>query len=59
MDMSFFIVVSPIATINIQGTDYHLPEVKDNSFQLTVKKKLQDIRSGAAPDKYNWNHIIK
>ncbi|GIL23635.1 MAG: branched-chain-amino-acid transaminase 1 [Bacteroidota bacterium] len=52
-------VVSPIATINIQGTDYHLPEVKDNSFQLTVKKKLQDIRSGAAPDKYNWNHIIK
>lgn len=52
-------VVSPIATINIQGVDYHLPEVKADSFQLRVKNKLGDIRSGAAPDTYNWNHIIK
>ncbi|HCZ36233.1 MAG TPA: branched chain amino acid aminotransferase, partial [Cytophagales bacterium] len=52
-------VVSPIATININGTDYHLPEVKDNSFQLRVKNKLAEIRSGAAADKYNWNHIIR
>ncbi len=52
-------VVSPIATINIHGIDYQLPEVKENGFQLTVKKNLNSIRSGAAPDKYNWNHIIK
>ncbi|MCW5911058.1 MAG: branched-chain amino acid aminotransferase [Cyclobacteriaceae bacterium] len=52
-------VVSPIATITINGIDYHLPEVNENGFQLTVKRKLHNIRSGAAPDKYNWNHIIK
>lgn len=52
-------VVSPIATININGTDYNLPASKDDSFQLRVKSKLGEIRSGAAPDKYNWNHIIR
>jgi len=52
-------VVSPIATININGTDYNLPAIKDDSFQLQVKSKLGEIRSGAAPDKYNWNHIIR
>ncbi|MBN8576646.1 MAG: branched-chain amino acid aminotransferase [Cytophagales bacterium] len=52
-------VVSPIATINIHGTDYHLPPVKEDSFQLRVKNALGEIRKGTAPDKYNWNHIVK
>jgi hypothetical protein len=39
--------------------DYHLPEVKADSFQFRVKNKLGEIRSGAAPDTYNWNHVIK
>ena len=51
-------VVAPIASINIQGMDYVLPEVKPDSFQLRVKKKLNDIRLGMAPDVHQWNHII-
>lgn len=52
-------VVAPIASINIHGTDYSLPEVTANSFQLRVKKKLTDIRLGIEPDTHQWNHIIK
>jgi branched-chain amino acid aminotransferase len=52
-------VVAPIASINIHGKDYSLPEVTANSFQLRVKKKLTDIRLGIEPDTHKWNHIIK
>ncbi len=52
-------VVAPIASINIHGTDYQLPEVTSNSFQLRVKKKLTDIRLGVESDSHQWNHIIK
>jgi len=52
-------VVAPIASINIAGTDYVLPEVTPDNFQLRVKKKLNDIRMGIAPDAHQWNHIIK
>lgn len=52
-------VVSPIATININGTDYQLPDTKEDGFQLRVKNKLNEIRTGSSPDKYNWNHIIR
>ncbi len=52
-------VVAPIASINIQGTDYTLPEVTPNSFQLRVKKKLNDIRMALAADTHQWNHILK
>lgn len=52
-------VVSPIATINVQGKDHHLPEVKATSFQLRVKDKLNKIRMGEEPDPFGWNYIIK
>jgi branched-chain amino acid aminotransferase len=51
-------VVAPIASINIQGTDYTLPEVSPDSFQLRVKKKLNDIRMGVVPDAHQWIHLI-
>lgn len=51
-------VVSPIATINIHGQDYHLPEVTANSFQLRVKQKLGNVRMGAEPDNHQWNYIL-
>jgi branched-chain amino acid aminotransferase len=52
-------VVAPVALLNISGKDYYIPEVKVDSFQLGVKKKLQDIRLGLTPDSYGWNYVIK
>jgi len=51
-------VVSPIATINIHGTDYNLPVAGPESFQQRVKQKLNNIRLGFEPDVYGWNYII-
>lgn len=52
-------VVAPIAIINIRGIDYAFPPVDDNSIQLRMKKRLLDIRTGAAPDRYGWNYIVR
>jgi branched-chain amino acid aminotransferase len=51
-------VVSPIATINIQGIDYNLPPTGPDSFQARVKTKLDNIRLGHEPDEFGWNYII-
>jgi branched-chain amino acid aminotransferase len=51
-------VVSPIATINIEGVDYNLPEAGSASFQQRVKQKLNNIRLGVEADVYGWNYII-
>jgi branched-chain amino acid aminotransferase len=51
-------VVSPIATINIEGVDYNLPEAGPESFQQRVKQKLSNIRLGIEADVYGWNYII-
>ena len=37
-------VVSPIATINIEGVDYNLPAAGPDSFQQRAKQKLNNIR---------------
>ncbi|MDR7130911.1 branched-chain amino acid aminotransferase [Algoriphagus sp. 4150] len=50
-------VISPIERIGINGRDY-FPSVQDNSLFITLKKQLQDIRTGLAPDRYGWNEII-
>jgi branched-chain amino acid aminotransferase len=52
-------VVSPVATINIHGKDYHLPAVTDSALMMRLKKKLNDLRSGHEADVHGWNHIIK
>ena len=52
-------VVSQIATIHIHGTDYNLPPIDASSFQLRVKKKLNDIRKGIETDVHNWNYLAK
>jgi len=52
-------VVAPIAVINIHGKDYTIQPAGVDSFQNRVKKKLHDIRMGAAPDVHGWNYIIK
>ena len=51
-------VVSPIATINIGGTDYHLPAVGADSFQRRAKTRLNNIRYGFEADVHGWNYII-
>lgn len=52
-------VVSQIASINIHGTDYNLPAATEASFQLRVKKKLNDIRKGIEADVHGWNYRVK
>jgi branched-chain amino acid aminotransferase len=52
-------VVSQIATIHIHGTNYNLPPIDASSFQLRVKKKLNDIRKGIETDVHNWNYLVK
>jgi branched-chain amino acid aminotransferase len=51
-------VVSPIATINIEGVDYNLPEAGPDSFQQRAKQKLSNIRYGHEADVHGWNYII-
>jgi branched-chain amino acid aminotransferase len=51
-------VVAPIAVIKIKGNDLIIPEAGPDSFQLRLKKKLNDIRMGVEPDKHGWNYII-
>ena len=51
-------VVSPIATINIEGVDYNLPTAGPDSFQQRAKQKLSNIRYGQEADVYGWNYII-
>ncbi|HET9053669.1 MAG TPA: branched-chain amino acid aminotransferase, partial [Cyclobacteriaceae bacterium] len=51
-------VVSPVATINIDGKDYHLPAVTDSALMMQLKKKLNAIRLGLEADVHGWNHII-
>ncbi len=51
-------VVAPIKLISIQGKEYELPDVDDNSFMAKVKSQILEIRSGAAPDLHGWNYII-
>jgi branched-chain amino acid aminotransferase len=52
-------VVSPVATININGKDHHLPAVTDSALMMRLKKKFSDLRTGVQADVHNWNHILK
>jgi branched-chain amino acid aminotransferase len=51
-------VVAPIQTIQINGEDLQLPPYNEHSISRQLKLKLQAIRLGQEPDKYQWNFII-
>ena len=51
-------VASPIKTLHILGTDYHLPDYTSDSFMEKAKKLLTEIRIGLQADKYGWNTVI-
>lgn len=50
-------VVAPIEVIRIGDKDYNC-YLGDDALAYTLKKKLDAIRKGTAPDIYNWNTII-
>ncbi len=49
--------VAPIATVGIDGEDYHL-QVHPDCTMFTFKQQLLDIRTGAVPDTRGWLTII-
>jgi branched-chain amino acid aminotransferase len=51
-------VVAPIKTIHINGIDYQLPRYSSDNILYKLKQKLEDVRSGTAPDTHGWNVII-
>lgn len=51
-------VAAPISSIHIKGTDYNLGTYDEHNFCIQAKKRLTDIRIGAAEDIFGWNTII-
>ena len=51
-------VTAPISSIRIGDDDFTLPACTAESFCIRARQILTDIRTGAHPDKHNWNTII-
>jgi len=51
-------VVAPVKTININKTDFHLPEYSHENLSGKLKQKLESIRAGKEEDPHNWNFIV-
>jgi len=52
-------LASAIQSIDIKGQEYTVPVPGEKGVMTRIKKLLTDIRTGEAPDKYNWNTVIK
>lgn len=50
-------VVAPIEMIGIGDTNYNC-YMGDDTMAQQLKRALDNIRKGAAPDTHNWNHVI-
>ena len=51
-------VVAPISVIGVDGKLYHLPTYSNGSVMFKLKKQLEDIRTGRAPDVHRWSFIV-
>ena len=51
-------VIAPVNTININNTDFHLPEYSHGNLSHKLKQKLEAIRTGQEDDPYNWCHVV-
>jgi branched-chain amino acid aminotransferase len=51
-------VVAPIKTINIKGVDFHLSVYSHENISYKLKQQLELVRTGQAPDLFNWNYIV-
>ncbi len=47
-------VISQIAAIGIEGTDYELPAVETRKISNHILKELKAIRSGESEDRFGW-----
>ena len=50
--------IAPIAMLSFKGTEMHLPDVSERPLSLMLKKKLDDLRTLAAADEFNWMEKI-
>lgn len=50
-------IVSPIASIHIDGVDYH-PYTGVNAVMYCLKNELEEIRRGRKPDTHGWNYLV-
>ena len=48
------VVVSPFSAIGMEGKDYNLPEINENSVSSKLKAKLDRIRKGYEADQHDW-----
>jgi branched-chain amino acid aminotransferase len=46
--------IAPIAMIQNDGIDYHLPPLDQRPFAPSILKELTDIRTGAVEDRHHW-----
>jgi branched-chain amino acid aminotransferase len=51
-------VVAPIATIHVNGIDYHLPAYGDDAIMYRLKNKLEAVRKCQEEDKHGWNFLF-
>jgi branched-chain amino acid aminotransferase len=51
-------VVAPIATIHINGTDYHLPAPAETNISVALKNRIERLRTGKEEDKFDWNFVL-
>lgn len=51
-------VVAPIATININGIDHHLPAYGPDAVMYRLKNKLEAVRTGVDEDVHGWNFLF-
>ncbi|MEQ1744328.1 MAG: branched-chain amino acid aminotransferase [Saprospiraceae bacterium] len=51
-------VTAPIELVQVREHALQLAPVTDDSFAVRVKKRLEDIRSGAMADTHRWNTVV-
>lgn len=52
-------VVAPIGVIGVDGELHSLPAYTADSLLFRLKKSLDDLRTGRAPDRYGWNLVVE
>src|SRR5690606_30136055 len=50
--------IAHIALIGNDQKEYKLPPVEERKFSNKVLKTLEDIKTGVAPDEFNWIHQL-
>jgi len=51
-------VVAPIQVININGTDFKIPDYRPEQLLFKLKRRLEQMRAGSAADVHEWNFIV-